>query len=253
MKLLLKYIISLALLVIPMTVTAQDSLAVEQSKLTVTAQDSVAVKQSTLPVSAQDTLAVEQSKLTVDIYADYGKGIESLIQKQTKWEFGLGMVLKDKHNFVVEYGYGSLNPENVINNGTYTSEGNYFRAGYEYMFRIAQKRYLSTGLMYANASFSDNGSVQIESDLWSNLEETFYRGDLSASWGEIIINTQGAVSNAEKGPLTNLYWGVRFRLRILLTDISRTEFDIYAIPGYGKTYSTVVPAANFFLKYRIGF
>ena len=223
MKLLLKYITSLALLVLPITVAAQDS------------------------------LVMEQEKLTVDIYADYGKGVESLMQKQTKWEFGLGLVLKEKYNFVAEYGFGSLNPENVINNGTYTSEGNYFRAGFEYMIRIAQKRYLSAGFMYATASFSDNGSVQIESDLWGNLEETFYRGDLNASWGEIIINTQGAVSNTDKGPLTNLYWGVRFRLRILITDISQPDFDIYAVPGYGRTYSTVVPAANFFLKYRIGF
>ena len=223
MKLLLKYITSLALLVLPITVAAQDS------------------------------LVVEQDKLTVDIYADYGKGIESLIQKQTKWEFGLGLVLKEKYNFVVEYGYGSLNPDNVINNGNYTSEGSYLRAGFEYMFRITQKQFLSTGIMYANASFSDNGSVKIESDLWGNLEETFYRGDLNASWGEIILNTQGAVSNADNGPLTNLYWGVRFRLRILITDISRPDFDVFAIPGYGRTYSNVVPAANFFLKYRIGF
>jgi hypothetical protein len=223
MKLLLKYITSLALLVLPITVTAQD------------------------------TLAVEQSKLTVDIYADYGKGLESLVQKQTKWEFGLGLVLKDKYNFVAEYGYGNLNPENVINNGTYTSDGSYFRVGAEYMFRVAQKRYLSAGLMFANSSFTDNVSIQIESDLWGSLEETYLRENLNASWGEIILNTQGAVSNAEKGPLTNLYWGLRFRLRILVTDISQPDFDIYAIPGYGRTYSQIVPAANFYLKYRIGF
>ena len=223
MKPLLKYITSLLLFALPVT------------------------------ANAQDTISVAPAKLAIDIYADYGKGLESLFQKQTKWEFGLGLVLKDKYNFVGEYGYGSLNPESVINNGTYTSEGNYYRGGFEYIFRVSPKRSLSAGLMYANASFADNGSVQIVNDLWGDIEETFQRENLSASWAEVILNTQGPVSNAEKGLLNNFYWGVRFRLRILITDISQPNFDIYAIPGYGRTYSNVVPAANLFLKYRFQF
>ena len=169
MKLLLKYITSILIFALPLTVDGQDS------------------------------LSVETNKIAIDIYADYGKGIESLMQKQTKWEFGLGLVLKDKYNLVGEYGYGSLNPESVINNGSYNSEGSYYRAGFEYIIKISPKRYLSTGLMFANSSFTDNVSVEIVSDLWGDLNETYQREGLTASWAEIILNTQGPVSNARSG------------------------------------------------------
>ena len=51
--------------------------------------------------------------------------------------------------------------------------------------------------------------------------------------------------------LANVYWGSKFRLRFLSTDIIQPNFDIMAIPGYGKTLSNVVPSVNFFIKYRI--
>jgi hypothetical protein len=201
----------------------------------------------------QDSLVVEDSKFALNIYADAGKGIESLFNKQVKWEFGVSVLAAQKYLFSAEYGYGSLNPESVINNGSYTSEGNYYRAGFEYVFTVSLKRYLSTGIMYAQANFADYGNVKIISDLWDDVDETFERTDLSASWIEWIINTEAPLLKVEEGFLSNFYWGVRFRLRILISDITQPDFDIFAIPGYGKTFSNVVPAANLYLKYRIDF
>ena len=202
---------------------------------------------------AQDSLAVQPSKIAVSLYADIGKLGESLFENQTKWEFGVSILLFGNYNFVGEYGYGSLYPKSVINNGSYTSEGNYYRAGFEYVFTILPKTTLSTGAMYAHADFKDYGIVSIESELWDDINETFERDDLKADWVELIVNTEAPIIKAEKGFLSNFYWGVRFRLRILVSDISQPTYDIFGIPGYGKTYSTVVPAANLYLKYKIGF
>jgi len=201
----------------------------------------------------QDSLKTNQRKLALQISIDYGKGIESLLQKQQKWEFGANLILNQHYNFVGEYGFGNLNPESVIQNGTYNSKGNYFRGGVEYIFTIMPKRLLSAGVMYANRKVTDSGNVIIHSELWDDVNESFQRKDLSATWVEVILNTEGPIYNTESGFFTNVYWGIRFRLRILLSDIEQPDFDIYAIPGYGRTYSTVVPAANFFVKYRFDF
>jgi hypothetical protein len=201
----------------------------------------------------QDSLVVNQSDIALNIYADVGKGVESLFNKQVKWEFGVSVLLFQKYQFVTELGYGSLNPESVINNGSYTSEGNYYRAGFEYVFTIIPRTSLSTGIMYAHSGFGDYGSVKIASDLWDSLDEVFERNDLSANWVEWIVNTEAPLSKTGTGFLGNFYWGVRYRLRILISDISPANFDIYAIPGYGKTYSNVLPAVNIYLKYRINF
>ena len=231
MRPLRTYIISLIAIMAPYLGYTQDSLAVE----------------------TQDSLVVEDSKFALNIYADAGKGVESLFNKQVKWEFGVSVLVAQKYLFSTEMGYGSLNPEGVINNGSYTSECKYYRAGFEYVFTISLKRHLSTGVMYAQANFNDYGNVKIISDLWDDVDETFERSDLSASWIEWIVNTEAPLFKAEKGLFSNFYWGVRFRLRILISDITQPDFDIFAIPGYGKTFSNVVPAANLYLKYRIDF
>ncbi len=201
----------------------------------------------------QDSLEVSQSNYALNLYADVGKGVESLFNKQVKWEFGVGVFAAQKYLFSIEYGYGRLNPESVINNGSYTSEGNYYRLGIEYVFTIVPRTTLSTGLMYAHSNFVDYGNVQVESDLWDNLSQSFERNDLSATWLEWIVNTEAPLIKVDEGFKGNFYWGLRIRLRILISDIGQPDFDIFAIPGYGKTYSNVVPALNLYLKYRIDF
>ncbi len=203
------------------------------------------------PGQAQDSLAVKSGKVALLLSADYGKGLESLVNKQTKWEFGLGLLLAKKYNFVAEYGYGLLNPESVINNGSYTAEGYYYRVGFEHMFRVSPKRYLSLGVLYAATNFADYGSARIKSDLWDDLDVSFNRENLSAYWFEVIINTEGPLLKVDQGFLSNFYWGTRFRIRIMGSDLSQPDFDIYAVPGFGRTYSAVVPAVNLFIKYRI--
>lgn len=198
----------------------------------------------------EDTV-VRTKSFALELSADYGKGIETLATQQTKWEFGLGAIINNKVALVGEYGYGKQFPQSVIQNGTYEVEGNYYRVGAEYIFTISPKHYLALGAMYAASTFSDFGQVNISSEFWPDVIEEFRREDFTASWGEVILNTQGPVKNAESGFMSNLYWGIRFRARIMITDLEQPTFDIYAVPGFGKTYSRVVPAANFFLRYRI--
>ncbi len=202
---------------------------------------------------AQDSLTAKQSKVALLLSADYGKGLESLVNKQAKWEFGLGVLLTRRYNFMAEYGYGRLNPKSVINNGSYSAEGNYFRLGFAHVFRVSPKRYLSLGVLYAASRFTDYGTVQISSDLWPDIDISFTRKDLSAYWFEVIFTTEAPLFKANAGLLSNFYWGSRLRIRIMSADLSQPDFDVYAVPGYGKTYSSVVPAVNFFVRYRLKF
>lgn len=240
----LVYISSLiAFLSISSVMAQEDSLTVRQD---------MPITEELVVEAAQDTLNSDTGFI-LELSADYGKGVESLLTNQAKWEFGIAAIFNNRLALVGEYGSGSLFPASVIQNGTYESKGTYYRAGIEYLFTIIPKHQLSIGGMFAQASFADYGTVQIESELWPDVNEAFSRENLSASWAEIIMNTQGPIINAEKGFMSNLYWGIRFRLRIMITNLEQPEFDIYAVPGFGRTYSPVVPAANFFLRYRLKF
>ncbi len=200
---------------------------------------------------AQDSLqTVGEGQTYAFLYADYGKGIESLFNKQSKWELATGINLAGKWRINLEFGSGNLNPANVINNGNYNAHGYYYRGGVDYVFTIKPGRTLATGIMYAASRFDDSGYAEIQSELWDDLQAGFTRSNLTAAWMEWILHTEGPVFHKDNGIWHNFYWGIRGRLRFLLTPIKQPDFDIYAIPGYGKTFSRVVPAANFFLSYR---
>ena len=227
MKLSLKYIINQLLLLLSISVAAQEI--------------------------TEDSVVIDQSNYAILIGTDYGKGIESALGDQSKWEVNLAVSIYDRFRVSAEYGYGMLQPANSIRNGSYQSEGRYFRGGGEYVFTLKPKIYLSMGLMYSLANFSDQGEVNIESELWNSIDEDFTRDDLTANWFEWILNTEAQAFRNSEIFLSNIYWGSRIRLRILSSDIAQSDFDIKAIPGYGKTYSNIVPAINLFVRYRIDF
>jgi hypothetical protein len=227
MKRFLKYIISLALTFLSLLVIAQES--------------------------TEDVISISKPNYAVLLGTDYGKGIESLIGEQQKWEINLGFSIVNKLRLTAEYGYGMLQPTNVIRNGSYQAEGNYFRGGGAYVFTVKPNIYLSVGLMYAFATFSDRGKVNIESEFWNDTNAEFNRTSLNANWFEWFLNTEAQTFRNSESFLKNIYWGSKMRLRFLRTDIVQPDFDILAIPGYGKTLSNIVPSVNLFIKYRIDF
>ena len=189
--------------------------------------------------------------LTIIPALDYGKLATTAIHWDTKYEFNLSVVVFNHIRINADYGHGELEPKNAIENGKYISTGDYYRAGLDYQFEIATKTFLSFGGMYASSTFKDEGQVDIPSEIWPSLSESFARQNFNAQWAEFVITTEKVVANREQGPLAHLYVGAKFRLRFLINRPRPENFDVYAIPGYGRTFNNVVPAANLFVAYRI--
>ncbi len=275
----IKYIVSICLMAFAINTQAQDSLQLQaKDSLQVQIKDSthtsvhnllktmspyssVTNAKYTLKIEAADTLTVEGSDTTaienskkyfaILLGTDYGKLITTLAQQETKYEFNVGVQFSKRLRVTADYGYGKLAPPNAIENGTYTSEGNYYRVGLDYIFTLAPKTYLSFGGMYANSSFKDEGTIEIQSEIWPSLSESFVRNDFTASWAEFTLTTEAAIVNKNEGILSNLYWGIKFRLRFMIDKPTPENFDVYAIPGYGRTWNDVVPAANLFIVYKL--
>ena len=228
----IRYIVSTVLLLVVLGANAQDSVKV---------------------VTAKDTTQVQPKKkyFSVMLGTDYGKLISTAFKLETKYEVNVGLLLFSKIRITGDYGHGELEPKNAIENGSYTSTGDYYRAGIDYVFEIAPKTYLGLGAMYASSDFSDKGNVQIQSDIWPSLNEEFTRENFSAKWVEWVLTSEKTVANKEKGFLSNLYVGMKFRLRFMIEKPEPEAFDVYAIPGYGRTFNDIVPAANLFIAYRI--
>lgn len=246
MKLYIKYIVSSCLLAFAINLQAQDSLHVE-------VKDSThVVNNDTLIAENQDStqLGPKEKHLVFYLGTDYGKLISTAAQFETKYEFNIAVQFVKSIRATLDYGYGALSPPNAIQNGTYTSSGNYYRVGLDYMFNIAPKTYLSLGGMYALSNFKDEGTVMIQSEVWPSLNESFVRDELVANWAEFVITSEAPIMNRDEGFFSHLYWGIKFRFRFLIDRPRPANFDVYAIPGYGRTWNDLVPAANLFITYK---
>lgn len=247
MKPSIRYIASIILLILAFNARGQDSLHIQ-------AKDSVqiAIIDSTnFAIQDSSILELKEKHFSIFIGTDYGKLILTAAQVELKYEFNIAVQFAKNLRATADYGFGELTPPNAIENGTYTSTGNYYRIGIDYIFNIAPKTYLSLGGMYANSTFKDEGQVVIESDVWSTLDQSFVRNDLSATWAEFVLTSEAPILNRDKGMFSNLYWGIKFRLRFMVERPRPENFDVYAIPGYGRTWNDLVPAANLFIVYKI--
>ena len=135
MKRFIKYIVSSCFIALVINAQAQDSLRLEP-------KDSIQVVLSdTLITEKQDSTQIgpKENHLAFYLSTDYGKLITTAAQLESKYEFNLAIQFAKSIRVTADYGYGELAPPNAIQNGTYTSSGNYYRIGLDYMFKIAPK------------------------------------------------------------------------------------------------------------------
>jgi hypothetical protein len=178
------------------------------------------------------------------IYFDYGKLLTIATDFETKYEFGIGYQLKNHFQPTFRYGMAKLEPSSAIQNGTYLSEGQYWRAGLNYVIPFDAVNSFYIGVNYGSSKFEDSGTYEVKSELWPTFTDSFERKDLEADWFEAVLGSEKTMLNGHV-KLGGLF-GVRF-----INSRSQFEFiDVYAIPGYGRTLDKTVPFVNVYVKYQ---
>ncbi len=190
------------------------------------------------PSFSQDSLS---RKLVPALYVDYGKAVGSLDVNALKLEGSAEVILLDKWQLVTEVGYWDLKPESAIENGSYQVWGNYARYGFGFLPWVSRDSRFGVGVRWANATYTDNVSYTISSDLQPADVENFKRIDQSANWYELVAYSDKKMNKW-------LTAGFNFRLRFGLTYEEQTPIDVVTIPGYGRAQDKMVPALNLFVK-----
>lgn len=215
--------------------------------------------------SVSDTLKPKKKVFSgLALLADIGKpGLAQLVDYENKLAFSAHLFFFDHFILSGEFGTGEISPEQAFNNVSYTSDGNFFRYGVDYQVVIKTENYLSIGFRRANADYSDQGSVFIQSAsvLSEDYLRTFSRNSLSADWWEVVLGSETKLTptkskeemNIVNKLLDNFYFGLTYRLRFNLNYQQQEGIGTYTIPGYGRTFDDSTPAVNLYLKYRIKF
>jgi len=191
----------------------------------------------------EEVISVDTAQFVngVSIYFDYGKLTSLLSEQSTKWEGGVGVFIKKHWKAEVEYGIANLKPRQAFEEGSYTSDGAYYRVGFDYIMQVNPTANLGIGMRYGVSNFEDSGFNPADT-----LSPSFSRQNLTADWFEAIIESE---SELGKG----FFLGLKIRIRFLNSYTQFAENDVYAIPGYGRTFDKSTPAVNLFIKYKIGF
>ncbi len=198
---------------------------------------------------ASSTYAGDSTRIAVksgaQLYIDYGKLLTIAADFETKYEFGAGYQFKNRFQPNLKIGIATLEPTSAIENGTYKSEGQYWKAGLNYMIPFDAVNSFYLGAYYGQSKFEDEGTYEVISDLWPKFSGSFERKDLEATWYEVVV---GSEKSMLKG---HVKLGGVFGVRIIQ---SRTKFDfidVYAIPGYGRTLDKTAPFANVYIKFQL--
>lgn len=182
-------------------------------------------------------------KVAPSLYLDYGKLFTIPVNIETKYEGGLELLFMEKFPFIIEVGQATLNPEGAYSNGTYQSEGFYYRIGAGYYSQFQVKNKIGITFRYASSRFSEEGRIFIESPSGTqdNFVQNIVRNDLDATWYEVVVYSDQKLSEL-------FTIGLNLRLRVLANYDEQSPVDVYSIPGYGRSFDKTVPAANLFLK-----
>jgi len=152
-----------------------------------------------------------------------------------------------------DVGSATITPQEQVQNAeNYEVSGTYYRVGVDLAVLQTDKGANLTwlGFRYGSASFADQGQVVFASSLWPDQVLNIDRNDLSGSWWEVVLSTDGPLI---KG--SGLRIGAALRIRGVIDSNLREEDPLRAthIPGYGRSDRQMVPALNLWLRYKLEF
>ena len=159
--------------------------------------------------------------------------------------------LKVSEDFFVAIEFGSLDTTKQVEQVNFTTNGNYFKVGFDYNIfenlegmnnhitigaRIGSSRHNQTLNSY---TILDRSRYWSSSDLpITNGFATGERPDLNAIWFEVVLNFKVQI-------LKNIYTGISLRLNRLINDKIPSNFDNIYIPGFNKKTQDNVFGAGF--------
>ncbi|MFY0654083.1 MAG: hypothetical protein JXQ96_18745 [Cyclobacteriaceae bacterium] len=239
---------------------AQEVLSTDSLTVDVVA-DSLEVTEDVLEVVAETTaLEVNDSIPSKIIYPfmrelsvilDYGKIFGYATGVEKKNEIGIQANVKKFLIVVAEAGYSVLNPNDSYVNADYQVSGQYFRVGAGINKKITEKNNLTISLRYGMSMFKDEGTVTVASTsgFYDTYQSSFSRTSLTASWYEFVLGSEKRMRMKKKDEFSRLSVGFYFRLRFMSNYDKQQPYDVFTVPGYGRTFDNSVPAVNLYLRY----
>ncbi len=218
---------------------AQDSLRFSADTADVVPFESEQIDTST-------TTPIRKRLFSPGLLVDYGKLMTMPLDFETKWEIGVDLLIAEKWQLVAEYGQSEVSPDQAYKNGDYRASGNHYRIGFGYIpLQTPPNGRLGLGVRYGASTFDEAATLTISSDIQPSFVRVLDRSALQANWWELVIYSDQKLNE----------WmsiGFHLRMRFLLeVDQPENDLEVYAIPGYGKSLDSSIPALNLVMRFSL--
>ena len=158
---------------------------------------------------------------------------------------------KVSEDFFIALELGSLDITKQVEQVNFTTNGNYFKVGFDYnMFENLEgmNNHITLGARIGSSRHDqtlNSYTILDRTRYWTNSDlpitngfATGERPDLNALWFEVVLNFKVQI-------LKNIYTGISLRLNRLLSDKIPSNFDNIYIPGFNKKTQDNVFGAGF--------
>ena len=209
------------------------------------------VSQENNNITINDSLNLKKEK---SINLRVGFDLYRIILSRVSEDFdGFEIVgdLKVSEDFFIALELGSLDITKQVEQVNFTTNGNYFKVGFDYnMFENLEgmNNHITLGARIGSSRHDqtlNSYTILDRTRYWTNSDlpitngfATGERSDLNALWFEIVLNFKVQI-------LKNIYTGISLRLNRLLSDEIPSNFDNIYIPGFNKKTQDNVFGAGF--------
>lgn len=152
----------------------------------------------------------------------------------------------DFYRYYLALEYGSWARTYFPDNGKYTNDGNYFRAGVDVNFlkKDPDKNTFFIGFRSGHATFSETFSIDINDPLWGLSQSNYANTNVRARWFELTTGLRVKIWK-----VIGMGYTARFKFGLKTkNDFAMLPSDV---PGYGRTDKENTWGFNYILFVRI--
>lgn len=205
-------------------------------------EDTVSYRKEKQPDSLREKIYFRSLRVGTDVLALALNGSDRF----DGWEINADA---DLGRFYVAGDYGkSARNEILVNNGTYSNDGTYWRAGLDVniLKKDPDRNMLFFGLRYARASYSERSDLTVMDPFFGSQQYALVNPNASAAWGEMIAGLRVKVWK-------ELWMGFTSRMKLALAVRGNEQLASYNVPGYGIAGSGYTWGFNYQIFWRIPF
>lgn len=163
----------------------------------------------------------------------------------TGWEVNADV---DFGRYYLALDYGSSSLKDSLDNGYYSNDGRYFRAGVDvnFLLKDPDRNMVFFGFRYGRSSFNEQLTYEFTAEEFGPVLKELSNPNGKAGWGELITGLRVKMGRS-------IWMGYTGRLKFLPGVKGNSELETYDIPGYGRTSKGTYWGFNFQIFYRIPF